>query len=37
MYTLEMKCHSCTKDLPASLEKEVEKAEKQWKDYNAGA
>lgn len=37
MYTLEMKCHSCTKDLPASLEKEVEKAEKQWKDYNARA
>ena len=37
MYTLEMKCHSCTRDLPASLEKEVEKAEKQWKDYNAGA
>lgn len=37
MYTLEMKCHSCVNNLPANLQKEVEKAEKRWKDYNAKA
>ena len=31
MYTLEMKCHSCLDNLPASLEKEIEKAERRWK------
>ena len=28
MYTLEMKCHHCVDNLPKSLEKEIEKAEK---------
>lgn len=28
MYTLEMKCHECVDNLPASLRKEIEKAEK---------
>ncbi len=28
MYTLEMKCHECVGDLPKSLQKEIEKAEK---------
>lgn len=28
MYTLEMKCHECVENLPASLRKEIEKAEK---------
>lgn len=28
MYTLEMKCHECVGNLPASLRKEIEKAEK---------
>ena len=28
MYTLEMKCHHCVENLPKSLEKEIEKAEK---------
>lgn len=37
MYTLEMKCHSCVNNLPENLEKEVEKAEKRWKDCNAKA
>ena len=31
MYTLEMRCHSCTPDLPGRLEKEVEDAEKMWR------
>ena len=31
MYTLEMKCNHCVADLPASLRKEVEKAEQRWK------
>ena len=28
MYTLDMKCHECVEDLPCSLRKEIEKAEK---------
>ena len=31
MYTLEMKCHHCVKNLPKALEAEVEKAEGRWK------
>ena len=31
MYTLEMKCNRCVTDMPASLTREVEKAEKRWK------
>ena len=31
MYTLEMKCNRCVADLPKSLSREVEKAEKRWK------
>ena len=31
MYTLEMKCHHCVKDLPKSLQKEVEQAEAEVK------
>ena len=31
MYTLEMKCHHCVKDLPPALSGEVEKAERRWK------
>ena len=31
MYTLEMKCNRCIPDLPAPLQKEVEKAEARWK------
>lgn len=31
MYTLEMKCHHCVKNLPKALEAEVEKAEERWK------
>jgi len=31
MYTLEMKCNRCVKDLPRSLQREVEEAEKRWK------
>ena len=30
MYTLEMKCNRCVADLPASLRREVEQAEKRW-------
>ena len=30
MYTLEMKCNRCVANLPASLRKEVDKAEKRW-------
>ena len=30
MYTLEMKCNRCVANLPESLRKEVEKAEKRW-------
>ena len=30
MYTLEMKCHHCVDGLPASLKKEIDKAEAQW-------
>ena len=30
MYTLEMKCNRCVENLPAKLQREVEKAEKQW-------
>ena len=30
MYTLEMKCHHCVDGLPASLQKEIDKAEAQW-------
>ena len=37
MYTLEMKCHSCLDNLPASLEKEIEKAERRWKDSDGKA
>lgn len=32
MYTLEMKCNRCVEGLPASLRKEIDKAEKRWKD-----
>lgn len=32
MYTLEMKCHHCVENLPEKLGKEVEAAEKRWKD-----
>lgn len=31
MYTLEMKCNRCVSQLPASLRREVEEAEKRWK------
>ena len=31
MYTLEMKCNRCVANLPASLRREVEQAEKRWK------
>lgn len=31
MYTLEMKCNQCVAHLPASLRREVQRAEKQWK------
>ena len=31
MYTLEMKCNRCVANLPASLSREVEQAEKRWK------
>lgn len=31
MYTLEMKCHHCVKDLPKSLQKEVDQAEESIK------
>ena len=31
MYTLEMKCNRCVADLPKSLSREVELAEKRWK------
>ena len=31
MFTLEMKCHHCVKDLPKNLSIEVEKAESRWK------
>ena len=31
MYTLEMKCNRCVANLPASLRREVDKAEKRWK------
>ena len=31
MYTLEMKCNRCVANLPASLRREVERAENQWK------
>lgn len=34
MYTLEMKCHSCVKDLPKKLEKEVVKLEAEVKKSN---
>jgi hypothetical protein len=30
MYTLEMKCNHCVGELPASLRKEIDKAEKRW-------
>ena len=30
MYTLEMKCNHCVGNLPKSLRKEIEKAEKRW-------
>ena len=30
MYTLEMRCNHCTGDLPESLRREIEKAEKRW-------
>ena len=32
MYTLEMKCHHCVDNLPEKLGKEVDAAEKRWKD-----
>lgn len=32
MYTLEMKCNRCVEGLPASLRREIDKAEKRWKD-----
>ena len=31
MFTLEMKCHRCVEGLPASLRREVEKAERENK------
>ena len=31
MYTLEMRCHCKTPDLPTKLEKEIEKAEEMWR------
>ena len=31
MYTLEMKCNRCVANLPGSLRREVEEAEKRWK------
>ena len=37
MYTLEMKCHSCVRDLPAGLCREVEKAERKWKEADRKA
>ena len=30
MYTLEMKCNHCVGELPASLRREIDKAEKRW-------
>ena len=30
MYTLEMKCNHCAGELPASLRREIDKAEKRW-------
>jgi len=30
MYTLDMKCNKCVGDLPASLRKEIKKAEARW-------
>ncbi len=30
MYSLEMKCNHCTGELPASLRREIDKAEKRW-------
>ena len=30
MYTLEMRCNHCAGELPASLRKEIDKAEKRW-------
>ena len=30
MYTLEMRCNHCVENLPPSLRREVEKAEKRW-------
>ena len=32
MYTLEMKCHHCVENMPERLSREVEKAEKRWKE-----
>ena len=32
MYTLEMRCHHCVENLPEKLGKEVDAAEKRWKD-----
>ena len=32
MYTLDMRCHHCVDNLPASLQKEIEKAEQQGKN-----
>ena len=32
MYTLEMRCHTCVKEMPKSLEKEVESLERQGAD-----
>ena len=36
MYTLEMKCHSCVKNLPKKLEKEVEKLEAEVREGRPG-
>jgi hypothetical protein len=30
MYTLDMKCHECDKDIPKYLKKEALKYEKMW-------
>ena len=30
MYSLEAKCHHCVKDLPAGLQREIEKSEARW-------
>ena len=30
MYTLEMRCSHCTENIPESLRKEIDKAEKRW-------